>query len=563
MNRSRTIRRTLWKIIKWTLASILMLLLAGGAYLRAVAVMEPPRPADTSCLNWQRDSIDAHCFTLGNNWLRHSNSGLWELYVEGEPFERGVANGKLTHELVVKQEDAFNDQINQMIPSGAYRHFLKYFIGWFNRNLDKNVTEEYKEEIYGVSLSASDRYNYIGSNYQRLMNYHAAHDIGHALQNMALVGCTSFGAWNSRSADSTLIVGRNFDFFVGDKFAEDKIVAFVNPGSGHKFMMVTWGGMTGVVSGMNEKGLTVTLNAAKSDIPAGSATPISLVGREILQYAGNIEQALAIARKRHTFVSESILVGSNADNKAAVIEKTPEETTLYESGQDYIICANHYQSSALAGQPNNRTQLEESASLYRFHRVEELLREAGPMNLPKTAALLRDQRGLHNADIGMGNEKAVNQLIAHHSIVFQPQKLLVSVSTAPWQLGQYVTYDLNKVFAMHGLKTDTEIRDSSLTVPPDTFLNTPAYRDFVHFRQVKEQLRHHPDAAVDIQAFIQANPEYYHTYVLAGDYFYRKKQFLEALKQYKTAKTKEIATLPEARYIDRQIAACLKHFPSE
>ncbi|MEI9910600.1 MAG: hypothetical protein WDO71_13545 [Bacteroidota bacterium] len=43
-------------------------------------------------------------------------------------------------------------------------------------------------------------------------------------------------------------------------------------------------------------------------------------------------------------------------------------------------------------------------------------------------------------------KKPLNQLIAHHSIVFEPQKLLVWVSTSPWQLGQYVAYDLKKVF---------------------------------------------------------------------------------------------------------------------
>ena len=32
--------------------------------------------------------------------------------------------------------------------------------------------------------------------------------------------------------DSSMIIGRNFDFFVGDKFAEDKIVAFFNPSNG-------------------------------------------------------------------------------------------------------------------------------------------------------------------------------------------------------------------------------------------------------------------------------------------------------------------------------------------
>jgi hypothetical protein len=128
------------------------------------------------------------------------------MYVEGEPFERGVINGKLSKELIQRQEDVFVGQIRKMIPSTFYLHFLKYFIGWFNRDLAKNVTEEYKEEIYGESLAAATEYDYIGTSYQRILNYHAAHDIGHALQSMALVGCTSFGTWGAASADSTMII---------------------------------------------------------------------------------------------------------------------------------------------------------------------------------------------------------------------------------------------------------------------------------------------------------------------------------------------------------------------
>src|SRR6478609_1950007 len=279
------------KRVLYVFAAFLILLLVGIIYLLSVAIAYPPKPADMSSIQLKRSVAGNNFYTLGNSWFRKSNSGLYELYVEGKPFEMGVVNGKLTKELVVRQEDHFNEQINKMIPSKFYLHFLKYFIGWFNRHLDKNVTEEYKEEIYGVSESASDQYQYIGSNYQRILNYHAAHDIGHALQSMALVGCTSFGTWDAKSEDSTMIIGRNVDFYVGDKFAEDKIVAFFNPAEGYKFMTVTWGGFVGAVSGMNEKGLTVTINAAKTNIPSGSATPVSLVAREILQYAKNIDEA--------------------------------------------------------------------------------------------------------------------------------------------------------------------------------------------------------------------------------------------------------------------------------
>lgn len=533
------------------LAVIFILLFIAAVYLVQVSKVPPPKIADMSSLQLQRTDHGDGFYTLNNNWFRHSKSGLYELYVEGDAFERGVINGKLTEELVVRQEDHFAAQIEKMVPSKFKRSFLKYLIGWFNRNLDKNVTEEYKEEIYGVSESASVKYQYLGTNYQRILNYHAAHDIGHAVQNLALVGCTSFGTWGAMSQDSTMIIGRNFDFYVGDKFSEDKIVAFFNPAKGHKFMTVTWGGFVGAVSGMNDQGLSVTINAAKTDLPTGSATPVSLVTREILQYAKNIQEAVSIAKSRKMFVSESFLVASANDNKAVIIEKTPGELDVYDPHKDFIVCTNHFQSNGLGKTKMNIEQENESASLYRYNRLKDLLDANGKNTVQKTVNILRDQKGINGVNIGMGNEKAINQLIAHHSVVFEPKKLIVWVSTSPWQLGEYVAYDLNKIFAFQGMKENKEIADSSLTVAADSFLFTPAYKNFITFRNIKQRIL--DGGKVNTDSLVNSNPEFYNAYLLAGDYLYKQKEYKKALQNYKMALTKVIATKKEEDHITVQI----------
>ncbi|MBY0424494.1 MAG: C45 family peptidase, partial [Cytophagales bacterium] len=424
-------------------------------------------------------------YTLGKNWIKKSESGLWELYVQGSPYERGIANGRLAKELVEKQEIAFVDQLQRMIPSKTYINFLKYMISWFNRDLPNHVPLEYQQQIYGISQSASSKYEFIGENYDRILNYHAAHDIGHALQNMRFVGCTAFSVWNGRTSDSTMIIGRNFDFYVGDKFAEDKLICFFHPESGYKFMTVAWGAFTGACSGMNEKGLTITLNAAKSEIPSGAATPVSLIATEILQYASTIQEAVAIAQKRKSFVAESFVIGSAIDKKTVVIEKSPSKMDVYDPNSDKLVCTNHFQSAAFAHDSLNVQHIRESASLYRYNRVEELLKSTPKITPQIMATLLRDRAGLKNKDIGMGNENSINQLICHHSIIFQPEKLLVWISTSPYQLGKYVCYDLKKVFALsETLSNPVEITEKNLEIGVDSFMFTREFKNYTVFRSL-------------------------------------------------------------------------------
>jgi isopenicillin-N N-acyltransferase like protein len=545
--------KKLLKIVAWLLGSLLILFLALIVYVRSVALISEPEISKEDLEIKQITLSDSGFTRINGSWFRRSKTGLYELFVQGKPFERGLLTGKLSKELIHYQEKVFNDQIHRLVPSNAWLNVLKYFVGWFNRDLNENVPEEFRQEIYGVAQAASHDFDDIAPPYQRILNYHAAHDIGHALQNMSLVGCTGFATWDNSSEDSTLIVGRNFDFYVGDEFAKNKIVAFYQPAQGHSFMMITFGGMTGVLSGMNDQGLTVTLNAAKSEIPSASATPVSLVAREILQYASTIQEAFAIASNRKTFVSESFLIGSAKDRRAAVIEKSPDAIDLYESGGSSIIATNHFQGKKLGQQQLNLDHMKTSASSYRHERVKELLEENEKNSVAATAAILRNQLGLQNKAIGLGNEKAVNQLIAHHALIFQPEKRLVWISTGPWQLGEFVCYDLHKVFQLD-LKKDEEIYEESLTIPADSFLYSTDYQDAVKFNRYRFPFQ--PRASLMPDSLIKWNPMSYLSYMLAGDHYFNSKDFENAAQMYRMGLSKEVATEQERTYMMEKLKQC-------
>jgi isopenicillin-N N-acyltransferase-like protein len=550
------------KIVLWFCLSIfsvlllVILLLFAGVHPRLPG---PPTSEKSIYSNMVPVEKDSGLFVLGNNWIRKNRFGIWEMYVEGDAFNRGVAAGKLSEKLVKYQEEVFVSQIDQVVPSKRYQRFLLVLISWFNKDITKMVKPEFLQEIYGISLSASHKFDEFGPAYLRILNYHAAHDIGHAMQGYYLVGCSSFATWNEKSVDSTLIIGRNFDFYFGDDFAKNKIVEFVSPSKGHKFAFITWGGMIGVVSGMNDQGLTVTINAGTTEIGGKSGTPVSLVARDILQYASNIKEAIEIASSYKVFVAESFLIGSANDKKAVIIEKRPTAEAIAWPDSSAIICTNHYQSKEFSRMETNIKNRSDNATGYRFLRLTELMNEAGMMDPLKAASILRNKRGLKNKNIGIGNEKALNQMLAHHSVIFEPQKRIMWVSTPPYVMGPYLAYDLDQIFSKGRPFTENHSIDrQDLEIPADSFLVAPEYKNYIEFKTINSEFRKgskdqtpFPDSLIN--KYLTLNPEYYETYTALGDYYFRTGDLVKSEKYYNIGLTKETNNTNALNYMKGQL----------
>ena len=518
-------------------------------------------PPETSLYSSQTpvvENLHDSLYSFGDNYLIRNKQGIWELYLSGNPLQLGLNSGALTQRLYHRQDSLLFTKLKDFVPSERKQRFLYKFLKWFNRDIDKNILPIYRAELYGQSRYADSLFDYIAPKYERSLYLHSAHDIGHALQDLMLVGCSSLAAWGRHTDGGKLLIGRNFDFYLSDDFATEKIVRFVRPSEGYPFMSYAWGGLIGVMSGMNTEGLTVTINAGKSNIPLKARNPISLLCREILQFATTTGEAIAIAKKRKIFVSEAIMVASAKERKAILIEVSPKKFGVYEVDNGLLLCANHFQSPTYAKDKKNLKQIAQTHTTYRYAKMQELVAENEQLTPEKIANILRNTEGLQGKSLGYGNEKALNQLLAHHSVIFSPEERIAWVSTAPYQLGEFVAYDLKEIFKGETYAPHTVYPQTNENIPADPFLYTQAYKDYEAYRYLEQQLSQQlrEKTTIQISDYLPLtflNPDYWKGYYLLGEAYWANGQYEEAKEQYKIALTKEIPYAVEKEHIEKRL----------
>ena len=127
------------------------------------------------------------------------------------------------------------------------------------------------------------------------------------------------------------------------------------------------------------------------------------------------------------------------------------------------------------------------------------------------------------------------------------------ISTAPWQLGKFICYDLEQAFA-YDAKTNEEIYVKELTIPADSFLLTREYENYVKFS--KYRFPFSPQTGMHPDSIVTWNPNSYHAYMLAADYYFDRQNWAEAIPLYERGLTKEIATVQERYHMEKNLDQC-------
>jgi isopenicillin-N N-acyltransferase-like protein len=437
-----------WKWLKRIALGVIFLALGGwltGALLlRSWTAKTPPIPANAPILQLKTQERDGRVW-LGQSWTGRRD-GLLTVYLKGDPFDLGYADGVLLQPQIHTLENEFMKMIHGYVPNEWTLTALKWYVIYRNRNLSDYVPPEYRMEIFGATIGCPDIHPDLGPYYNRVLNYHAAHDVSYMMIDNPLVsraGCTSFGAWGSATVKGHLLAGRNFDWEAAEVFSRDRVVIMCEPDHGIPFISLAWAGMVGVVSGMNRAGVSVTVNGAPSSLPRDTATPVAIVARDILQRAHNLTETLEILRHAKVFVSTLWLIGSRSDGKCVVVEKTPDATQVREADGDSIVCANHFETAGLRDDPRNQRHIAEATSVSRKTRLTELLQSNhGAIDPTRAVEFLRDRKLPGGTFAGNGNRGALNALIATHATVMDLTDGIFWAASPPNQLGKFVAYDV-------------------------------------------------------------------------------------------------------------------------
>jgi hypothetical protein len=365
--------------------------------------------------------------------------------------------------------------LRHYVPSQTLRSLIVAGVRFQHRDADEALPADRRLEIAAQAHGfGRDPYAWFLPTFERMVRYHSAYDIALSFEGAPIIGCTAFAAAGPATASGHTLVARNFDAEMGEAFDRDKSVTLYRPEGAIPFASVAWPGLTGAVTGLNLEGVWVSVNGARGGAAAGAGEPLVLILREILERARTVEDAIRIARARPTMVSHMLLVADGDSREMAVIERTPERFEVLR-GRDLLPLTTHY-ATILLRDPRDAAVRRSTSTLARRARLDELLAASrGRLDVATAIAILRDRAARGGEPLPLGDRRALDALIATHSVVADATDRVLWVAEYPHALGRYVRFDLRELLSPTH-EPPARAPDAE-TLPADALLASDRWRE--------------------------------------------------------------------------------------
>jgi len=168
---------------------------------------------------------------------------------------------------------------------------------------------------------------------------------------MKIGGCSTLVVEPELSATGGPLFGRNLDWPPFANLAEATLVIVCRPDGKHAFASVTFPGVVGCLSGMNDTGLSLAMLVVnRTNDKSARFNPLGvpnvLVFRRILEECSTVDEAEKLLRSVRPTTMFNLAVCDTA--KGVVFEVTTKTVALRSAEQGMCACTNHFRTDDLA-----------------------------------------------------------------------------------------------------------------------------------------------------------------------------------------------------------------------
>ena len=156
------------------------------------------------------------------------------------------------------------------------------------------------------------------------------------------IACSTIALPAEASPDGVARLGRNLDFPAKGVADKASVLLIVRPQGRYAFANVTWPGVIGVLSGMNEHGLCVANMEISRVVRPPTAMPYILLYRMVLERCKTVDEAVELLKKTPRQSANNLMLMDAAGNRA-VAEITPAGVVVRKGAAGAALISTNHQ----------------------------------------------------------------------------------------------------------------------------------------------------------------------------------------------------------------------------
>ncbi len=251
---------------------------------------------------------------------RQKHSGMTEslpvLKLEGDPYHLGFEEGRLLQkEIREGLEDIsryFRKELPVPILNRAGIHFL----------LDRAWKKMEPFISYAEYLQMKGLADGAGIPLKKIRRLHA-------LPELYPTFCANGAYWGKATAGGRLIALRNLDWNRKIGIQRRAAVKFIHEPGNHRYVNIGYAGFTGVLSGMNEKGISVGQIGSTSADESMAGVPMPFLLKRLLEESGSLEEAAGIFKRSELTRGYNYVIADASAPGAMAVEATHRHLAFF------------------------------------------------------------------------------------------------------------------------------------------------------------------------------------------------------------------------------------------